>query len=216
MSLLKGTNVIRAVTSHQCSVAAVLEAKQNLLFLLRRYTSVNPGMAKNLLPARLTDKFGEGVTGKTDILRIDDVGRQRLCRVDGDVDLVIDALPDKRGTGLIMFRRIEDVALAIDNLALLGDMDSGQRVVTSDHDNAVAGLIERTACLDSVGLERALEDEETSKVQIGLDLLTLEIIDAVLAPLALLREELVGKGEHTATVTGKVLERLFVVGRGVY
>lgn len=158
MGLLERTDIVSAVTSHQCSVAHFLETEKDLLLLLRRYTSVDPGVAEDLLPSRLASELSESVTGNTDVLRVDDVGRQRLGGIHGDVDLVIDTLPDKRLTRLVMLGRVKDVAFAIDNLTLLSNMDRSQWVVTSNHDNTVARLIERTACLDSVRLEGALEN----------------------------------------------------------
>jgi hypothetical protein len=48
-------------------------------------------------------------------------------------------------------------------------------------------LVEGAYSLDSVGLQGALEDEEPGKVQVRLDLFTLEVVDAVLAPLSFFR-----------------------------
>ena len=90
-------------------------------------------------------------------------------------------------------------------------MYCSKRVVTSDHDNTMAALVQHPDGLDRIILERTLQDQETSKVQFALNLLALEIVDAVLANLITGRQVLVRKCKNTSTVPAEVLERLFVL-----
>jgi hypothetical protein len=135
----------------------------------------------------LTRELRKCVPSKTDILGLQDLGVQRLGGVNRNANLVVNAAPNEFLASFVVLRRVKNVTIAVDDLDLLSDMDSSQRVVTSDHDNTMTRLVEGAYSLDSVRLQGALEDEETGKVQVRLDLFTLEVVDAVLAPLSFFR-----------------------------
>ena len=135
----------------------------------------------------MTRELRKCVPSKTDILGLQDLGVQRLGGVNRNANLVVDAAPNELLASFVVLRRVKNVTITVDDLDLLSDMDSSQRVVASDHYNTMTRLVEGAYSLDSVRLQRALEDEETGKVQVRLNLFTLEVVDAVLAPLSFFR-----------------------------
>ncbi len=106
------------------------------------------------------------------------------------------------------FFDVEDERLAVDDLDLGRDVHCGERVVAGDHDAAVGGLVQVAQRLDGVRLERAVEDEEAGKVQLGLDLLAGQVVDRAGGDAAV--EPLVAEREHAATAARETLVRLVV------
>ena len=90
-------------------------------------------------------------------------------------------------------------------------MNSSQRVVTSNHDNTVATFVQHTHSLDGVLLQRTLQNKESSKSQVGLDLISGEVVNPSLGEFGLGRKSLASEGKHSSTVTCEIFERLFVV-----
>jgi hypothetical protein len=70
---------------------------------------------------------------------------------------------------LSSFLQVKNKHLTVDNLDLLSDVSGGERVVSGDHDATVAGVGEGLEGSDGVGLERAVEDEETGEFEVGFD-----------------------------------------------
>jgi hypothetical protein len=58
---------------------------------------------------------------------------------------------------------VEDQDLTINNLDLHSDVCSGERVVSRDHDTTVRRVVELADGGHGVGLEGAMEDEESSE-----------------------------------------------------
>lgn len=55
-------------------------------------------------------------------------------------------------------------------------MDSGQRVITSDHDASVRRISQHFERLNRVLFQRAVENQKPGKGQVALDLLPLEVV----------------------------------------
>ncbi|KAI6768022.1 hypothetical protein HG530_006031 [Fusarium avenaceum] len=108
---------------------------------------------------------------------------------------------------------IEDEDVTIDDLDLTGDVYSSERVVSSNHDNTVATLIQHLDSFLGIILERAVQNEETSEGQVGLNLLTLEIVDLAGAKLSINSELFVSESQNTRTLASEVLVSLLVVIR---
>jgi hypothetical protein len=68
-----------------------------------------------------------------------------------------------------------------------------------------------TRWLLGIILERAVQDEETSESQLGLNLLTLQIIDLSRTKLGIDSELLVSESQNTGTLASEVLVSLFVI-----
>ncbi|KAI6750013.1 hypothetical protein HG531_007278 [Fusarium graminearum] len=211
VSLLQSTNIVGTVTSHQSVVTHILKAEENIFLLFGGNTSVDPGVAKNVVPSNLSLELGKSITSDADILGTNDLGIDVLGGINLDADLVIDTSPDKLVTIGVIFRSIEDEDLTVDNLDFTGNMDSGKRVISSNHDNTVAALVQHLNSLLGIVLERAVQDEETSECQLRLDLLTLEIVNLARAKLGVDSELLVSESQNTRTLASKVLVGLFVV-----
>jgi hypothetical protein len=215
VGLLQSANIVGAVTSHESSVTSFLEAKQNFFLLLGRDTSVDPGVSKQLSESLLALELGQTESSNTQILLLDNRRVQVFGGVDGNVDFVVDASPDKVLAAVVVLGSVQDQTFTVNNLDLASDVDSGKRVVASDHHNTVAALVQHADGLDSIILQRTLQNEETSKVKITLNLLTLEVVDAVLANFVLSGDVLVSESENTSTVPAEELEGLFVLGRHI-
>ena len=65
VSLLQSTDIVGTVTSHEGSVASILEAKKNIFLLLRRNTCIHPGVPKQLRESLLTLELGQAVSSDT-------------------------------------------------------------------------------------------------------------------------------------------------------
>jgi hypothetical protein len=215
VSLFQSANIVGAITSHESSVAGFLESKQNFFLLLGRDTSVDPCVPKQLSESLLSLELGQTESSNTQVLLLDNRRVQVFGWVDGNVDFVVDASPDKVLAAVIVLGSVQDQAFAVNNLDLASDVDSSERVVTSDHHNTVAALVQHADGLDSIVLQRTLQNEETSKVKVTFDLLTLEVVDAVPTNFVLSGDVLVSESEDTSTVPAEELEGLFILGRHV-
>lgn len=211
VSLLQGTDVVGAVTSHQSVVTHILETQKNILLLLGRNTSVDPSVSEERVPGSLVLELGEGVTSNTDILGAEDLGVKRLGRINLDADLVIDALPHKLLTTSVVLGGIENEDLTVNDLDLAGDVNSGKRVVSGNHDHAVAALVQHLNSLLGIVLEGAVQHEEAGKSQVTLNLLSLQVIDSSRTQFRVHGKLLVGEGQNTRTLASKVLVGLFVI-----
>jgi hypothetical protein len=56
-------------------------------------------------------------------------------------------------------------------------MDGGQGVITSNHDAPVRRISQHFERLDSVLLQRTVENQKPGKGQVALDLVPLEVVD---------------------------------------
>jgi hypothetical protein len=213
VSLLQSTNVVGTVTSHQSVVTHILETEENVLFLLGRNTSVDPGVAEDVIPSDLTLELGKSVTSNTDILGANNLGVDMLGGVDLDANLIIDASPDKLIAVRVIFGGIEDEDITIDNLNLASDVDSGKRVISSNHDNTVATLVQHLNSLLGIFLERTVQDEETSEGQLRLNLFTLEFVNLARTKLAVDSKLLVSESQNTRALASEVLVSLLVISR---
>ncbi|KAG7137554.1 hypothetical protein HYQ46_008489 [Verticillium longisporum] len=125
MGLLESTNVVRAIASHQSVVAHLLETEKDVLFLLGRHTSVDPGVAEDGEPGLLALELGESVTGNAEILGLDNFGINRLGRVHRDADLVVHTSPDELVAVVVVFGGVENEDLTVYNLDIASDVDGG-------------------------------------------------------------------------------------------
>ncbi|KAG9766034.1 putative cation transporting ATPase, partial [Aureobasidium melanogenum] len=189
VGLLECTNIVCTITSHQSNVPSISKTKQNLFLLLGRNTSVDPSVADDFLESLLTSKLRESVTGNTKILGFDNLGVDGLSRVDRNADFVVNASPDKVFARIVMFGCVKNQSLAVDNLNLSSNVNSRKRVVASDHDTTVTTLVQHTNCLDSIILERTLQHEETSELEVTLSLFALHVVNLVLTNLVASRDE---------------------------
>ena len=212
VSLLEGTDIVGTVTSHESVVTHILETEQNVFLLLGRDTSIDPSVAEQSLPADLSLELGQSVTGNAKILGLDDLRIDGLGRVNLNVDLVINAAPDELllAVGAVL-GGIQNENITVNDLDLTGDVDSSKRVISSDHDDTVAALVEHLDGLLSILLERALEDKETGKDEVSLNVLALEVVDLAGTQLVFGSQLLVGESQNTGTAASKVLVGLFVV-----
>ena len=110
-----------------------------------------------------------------------------------------------------VLRGIQDENITINDLDLAGDVDSGKRVISGDHDDTVAALVEHLDGLLGILLERALEDKETGKGEVSLNVLALKVVDLAGTQLVFGSQLLVGESQNTGTAASKVLVGLFVV-----
>lgn len=114
---------------------------------------------------------------------------------------------------VLILRRVQDQNIAINDLDFPGNVDGSKWVITSDHDNPVRALIQHADGLLRIILERAAEDQETSKSKIALDLLAAKVIDLLDAHLAVGSHLLVAQREDTGSHASEVLEGVLVVVR---
>jgi len=86
---------------------------------------------------------------------------------------------ERRLTSFILssFLEIQDQDFSIDNLDFPCDVSSSERVVSGDHDTSVRGICEILESLNSVGLEGAVENEETGEREGRFDLFTRDSSD---------------------------------------
>src|SRR5205807_1258402 len=80
------------------------------------------------------------------------------------------------------------------------------------HNNAMAALVQHPNSLLRIILERALQNQETSKYQVALNLLSLQSVQFVLAPLPIIREIFISKSEHTRSTASEPFESFLVIG----
>lgn len=95
MSLLQSTDVVGSVSAHECSVSHILEAKKDELLLSRGNTSVDPGVANELLNSRLTVEFCESISSDTDILGLKNFRVDWLRWLNWNDSLLINTSPYK-------------------------------------------------------------------------------------------------------------------------
>ncbi|GKT85998.1 hypothetical protein Ct61P_03848 [Colletotrichum tofieldiae] len=185
VSLLESADVVGSVTSHQSVITHVSEANEDVFLLLRRDTRINPGVTENLLPADLVLELGKGVAGNTEVVVLDNLGIQGLSGIDRDDNLLVNTTPDQLVATLIVFRGVKNQDVTVDDLDVSGDVHGGKGVISGNHDNAVAALVEHLHSLLGIVLQGAGQNEESSK-----------------------RES-----KDARATTGEVLVGLFVVGR---
>ena len=213
--LLEGTHIVGTVTGHERVVSHILETKKNVLLLLRRDTRVDPCVAEESFPGDLILELGKGVTGDTDILGLENLRVDGLSRIHVNADLVVDAPPDELVAVIVVLGRVENENVTVDDLNLACDVYSSKRVVSGNHDDTVAALVEHLDSLLGVLLERAVQNEESGKGEISLDLFTLEIVDLAGAEFRVDSKLLVGQSENTGSLAGEILVRLLVIGGNV-
>jgi len=73
--------------------------------------------------------------------------------------------------------KVQNQGVTVDNFYLLGDMNGGQRVITSDHDAPVRRVGQHLECLDRILFQRAVENQKPGKGQVALNLVPLEVVD---------------------------------------
>ncbi|CAI6099130.1 unnamed protein product [Clonostachys chloroleuca] len=212
VSLLEGTDIVCTITSHERVISHITKSQKNIFLLLRRDTSIYPGVSENGVPSWLTLEFSESISGDANVFFLQDLGVNGLGWVNRDLNGIVDAPPDKLVSTVIVLRSVENKDITINNLNFAGDVDGGQRVISCDHDNTMAALVEHLNSLLSVILERAVQNQKAGECQVSLDLFTLEVIDLAGSELRVCCELLVGQGQYTGPLASKVLERLLVVG----
>lgn len=86
---------------------------------------------------------------------------------------------EERLTSFILssFFEIQDQDFSIDNLDFPCDVSGSERVISRDHDTSVRGICEILESLNSVGLEGAVENEETGEREGRFDLFTRDSSD---------------------------------------
>ena len=95
MSLLERSDVVRSVSSHEGSVAEVLERGKNELLLRRRDSSVHPGVLDEIEPGREVFVLLESDSGDADVVVGEDLLIEGSGRVDGDDDGLVDRSPNE-------------------------------------------------------------------------------------------------------------------------
>ncbi|GJC78632.1 hypothetical protein ColLi_01470 [Colletotrichum liriopes] len=213
VSLLEGADVVGSVTSHQSVVTHVSEANEDVFLLLRRDTRINPGVTENLLPADLVLELGKGVAGNTEVVVLDNLGIQGLSGIDRDDNLLVNTTPDELVATLVVFRGVKNQDVTVNDLDVSGDVHGGKGVISGNHDNAVAALVEHLHSLLGIVLQGAGQNEESSKRESSLDVLSLQVVDLAAPELIVHGKLLVGESKDARATTGEVLVGLFVVGR---
>lgn len=95
MSLLERSDVVRSVSSHEGSVAEVLERGKDELLLRRRDSSVHPGVLDEIEPGREVFVLLESDSGDADVVVGEDLLIEGSGRVDGDDDGLVDRSPNE-------------------------------------------------------------------------------------------------------------------------
>jgi hypothetical protein len=192
---LERTNIVGSVSSHERGVTEILERVQDEFLLRRRDPGVDPSVRDKVVDGRLGLVLLERGSGDTDVVSVEQGLVESLVRVHRDDLRLVHVLPNQL-IGSRALLQVEDHDLSVDDLDVSSDVHGGKRVVSGDHDtlpvsltafnrkkggiaHSVRRISEHLEHLNRVGLERAVEHQESSKVKLALDLVSRDVVDLV-------------------------------------
>ena len=190
VSGLERTNVVGAVSSHKSRVAKILERVENKLLLRWGDSSVNPSVLDEIEPGGSVLVLLERGSSNANVVVVEDLLVKRLLRVDRDDLGLVNVSPYKLiGRGALL--EVENHDLSVDNLDIPSDVNGSKRVVSGNHDTLPVSCQPQTDLstysvrrigkhfedLDRIGLERAVEDQESSKFKLALDFVSGDVVD---------------------------------------
>jgi hypothetical protein len=153
ISLLERTDIVRSVSSHEGDVAGFTERGENECFLRWRNSGIDPSVLDQNLPGWAFFILLECGTSDTNIV-LGKKGRvEWFRRVDVDKLGLFDISPNefwqsasvrqagiRHTIGRGSFLQIQNHDISVYNFDVLGNVDSRQWIITSDHDTLLCQL----------------------------------------------------------------------------
>src|SRR5690606_22063034 len=96
-----------------------------------------------------------------------------------------------------IFTNIHNQDIAVHNINLASNMAGSQWVITGNHHTTMRGFVQHSNGLSRVILEWAVENKESCKGELALDIFTSQVID--LLGIQSIGQVLVSESQHTAS-----------------